>query len=137
MKILSRIIETILGIVIIMSAVVATDEGCSCGKCYAEEIRIATVLFFISIGIAIVIMLIKSKKYGFLRCLLEFVLNICIIVECVLVIVFTIGFAYRVKYSGLSVSVSYGLPLLGMIAIAGGLIYVIILALQKITKNKE
>lgn len=137
MKILSRTVETILIIVIIMSAFCANDEGCSCGKCYAEETRAATVMFFISIGIAIVILLIKSKKYGFLRCLLEFVLNICIIVECVLVIVFTIGFAYRIKYSGLSVSVSYGLPLLGLIAIVGGITYVIILALKKITKNKE
>ena len=137
MKILSRIVETILIIVILASAFLATDEGCSCGECYADEIRAATVMLFISIGIAIVMLLIKSKKYGFRRCLLEFLLNLCIIVECVLVIGFVIGFPYRIKYSGLSESVSFGLPLLGFIAIAGGLTYVIILALKKSTKNKE
>ncbi|MBR3835035.1 MAG: hypothetical protein IKJ73_12005 [Lachnospiraceae bacterium] len=122
MKIFSRIIETLLAITILFSGIMATDEGCSCGQCYADEIQLATTIFFACIVAEIVILIIKAFKQHFMIGVLDFISTILLVVEVWLVVCLVLGVGFRTD-DGIGEIMIFLVSLMGLIAIIGGIIY--------------
>lgn len=126
MKIIYRIIETILAIAILFSGIMATDDGCSCGQCYADEIQLATEIFFVCIVAEIVILIIKAFKQHFMIGVLDFISTILLVVEIVLVVCFGLGIYDRVTGDRIGEDLKFFISIMGSMAIIGGIIYLTI-----------
>lgn len=140
MKIFFRIIETILAIAILFSGIMATDDGCSCGQCYADEIQLATEIFFICIVAEIVILIIKAFKQHFMIGLLDFVSTILLVVAIVLAAGTLIGTIYRIFDDGIGDALKYFISFGGPTVIIGLFTYASIWCSKKIksvTKTNE
>lgn len=125
MKIFFRIIETILAITILFSGIMATDEGCSCGQCYADEIQLASEIFFVCIVAEIVILIIKAFKQHFMIGVLDFISTILLVVEIWLVVGLVSGVSFRID-DGIGELMIFFVSLMGLIAIIGGITYLTI-----------
>lgn len=125
MKIFFRIIETLLAITILFSGIMAIDEGCSCGQCYADEIQLAGDIFFACIVAEIVILIIKAFKQHFMIGVLDFISTILLVVEIWLVVCLVLGVSFRID-DGIGEIMIFFVSLMGLIAIIGGIIYLTI-----------
>lgn len=140
MKIFFRIIETLLAITILCSGVMTLDDGCSCGQCYADEIQLATEIFFVCIVAEIVILIIKSFKQHFLIGLLDFVSTILLVVGIVLAAGTLIGTIYRIFDDGIGDALKYFISFVGPTVIIGVFTYASIWCSKKmksVTKKDE
>lgn len=140
MKIFLRIIETLLAITILFSGIMATDEGCSCGQCYADEIQLATEIFFACIVAEIVILIIKAFKQHFMIGVLDFISTILLVVEIVLVAGTLIGTIYRIFDDGIGDALEHFISFLGPTVIIGLVTYMFISGskwMKSVTKNNE
>jgi len=132
MKIIYRIIETILAITILFSGIMATDEGCSCGQCYADEIQLATTIFFACIVAEIVILIIKALKQHFMIGVLDFVSTILLVVGIVLAAGTLIGTIYRISNARIGDALKYFISFGGPTVIIGLFTYASIWCSKKI-----
>lgn len=132
MKIIYRIIETILAITILFSGIMATDDGCSCGQCYADEIQLATTIFFACIVAEIVILIIKAFKQHFMIGVLDFVSTILLVVGIVLVAGTLIGTIYRISNARIGDALKYFISFGGPTVIIGLFTYASIWCSKKI-----
>ena len=140
MKIFSRIIETLLAITMLFSGMLVFDEGCSCGQCYSEEIRVASCILLASIVVEIVILIIKAFKQHFMIGLLDFVSTILLVVAIVLAAGTLIGTIYRIFDDGIGDALKYFISFGGPTVIIGLFTYASIWCSKKIksvTKTNE
>lgn len=92
MKIITRIIETILAFVVLFTgfAVFSVDD-CSCGHCYDDAKMLAKIILLTGIVLELVIILIKARtknKTRISRSILEFIITIFVIIEMFLALYF-------------------------------------------------
>ncbi|MBE5954670.1 MAG: hypothetical protein E7257_11055 [Lachnospiraceae bacterium] len=132
MKILSRIIETLLAITMLFSGMLVFDEGCSCGQCYSEEIRVASCILLTSIVAEIVILIIKAFKQHFMIGVLDFVSTILLVVGIVLAAGTLIGTIYRISNDRIGDALKYFISFGGPTVIIGLFTYATIWCSKKI-----
>lgn len=132
MKIFFRIIETLLAITILCSGVMTLDEGCSCGQCYADEIQLASEIFFVCIVAEIVILIIKAFKQHFMIGVLDFVSTILLVVAIVLAAGTLIGTIYRISNDRIGDALKYFISFGGPTVIIGLFTYASIWCSKKI-----
>ncbi|MBQ9935715.1 MAG: hypothetical protein IJO70_07705 [Lachnospiraceae bacterium] len=119
MKIFSRIIETLLAVTMLFSGLLVFDEGCSCGQCYSEEIRMASCVLFASIVAEIVILIIKAFKQHFMIGVFDFVSTILLVVGIVLAAGTLIGTIYRISNDRIGDALKYFISFGGPTVIIG------------------
>lgn len=132
MKIVLRIIETLLAITILFCGIIVFDEGCSCGQCYAKEIQIASFVLIASIVAEIVILIIKAFKQHFMIGVLDFVSTILLVVAIVLAAGTLIGTIYRISNDRIGDALKYFISFGGPTVIIGLFTYASIWCSKKI-----
>jgi len=92
MKIISRIIETILAFIVLFTGfAVFSKDDCSCGQCYDDVNEQVKIIMLIAIVLELFIVLIKARtknKTSISRSILEFIITILVIIEIFLVLYF-------------------------------------------------
>lgn len=137
MKILSRIIETLLAIIIIFTGILVFGEACSCGQCYSQEIQVASCVLLASMVIEIIILIIKARKQHFMIGVLDFVSTMLFVVEIVLVAGLAVGTVFRVTDEGVGEALKFFVSLISPVAIIGGLIYLSISGSERMKREEN